>query len=551
PPSIQAKILRPPRAIPDRYIVQLEADEADQRLAGGRAARASTLARELTSHLGGAEVLHVYTHVLDGFAVRLTEAQMEKLAADPRVKRIEQDSQVRLSSGQFTQGSAPWHLDLLDRGAVLGDYNTTYQYTHTGAGVHAYIIDSGILTTHPDFGGRASYAYSNIDDNGDTLPDNNDCSGHGTHVAGILGGATYGVAKGVTLHAVRVLGCNGNGSTIGVTQGVDWVAANRINPAVANVSLGGLSPLLSEAVASAIATGVTFVIAAGNGIEDLGPIDACGVDPAKVPAAITVSSVNSAKSRPYFANTGGCVDLFAPGVGVLSTWNTLDTVRCPNPGTAGAPTCTLDGTSMASPAVAGMAAIFLGWNRSPTVTPAVVAAALKGHARADASNVGPGSPNLLLYHLPFPFIRNEIIAGHSAKCIAISTFGGAGAGSLAIQVPCQDVVEQRFGFVTEAGVDYTLRTVVSSNASTLEVTGGSILARTTIAQYPYGPYDSQRWRFEQDSPGFFRIVVRHTGMCMTVRNGTTADGELLVQQPCDGSANQVFRVDRFDPSEDD
>ncbi|MFP2957864.1 S8 family serine peptidase [Myxococcus sp. 1LA] len=552
--SSQAKVFRPARPIPGRYIVQLEGDEAARRVAGGRAARTSALARELTSTVGG-QVLHVYRMVLDGFVAQLTEAQVERLAADPRVKGIAQDGEVQSFSGQFTQSSAPWHLDLLDRGGLWGDYNTSYQYTHTGAGVHAYVLDSGIFTGHPDFGGRASYAFSNIDDDSDGVADNIDCTGHGTHVAGILGGATYGVAKGVTLHAVRVLDCNGSGSESGIIEGVDWVAENRINPAVANMSLGFdfHMPMISAAVEEAVATGLTVVVAAGNGIAGTG-VPACAFSPANAPSAITVSAVDSAKSRPAFANTGSCVDLFAPGVAVKSTWHTLSPANpacAGSPGTAAAPTCTLDGTSMASPAVAGLAAIYLGWNRSPTVTPAVVAEALKGHARADATNIGTGSPNLLLHSIPFPFIRNEIIAGHSAKCVAISTWGGAGAGSMAIQLPCQDVVEQRFGFSPEVGVDYTLRTEVSSRYSTLEVTGGSIHAGASIAQYPYGPYDSQQWRFEQDSPGFFRIVVRHTGMCMTVRNGTTADGELLVQHPCNGGANQVFRVDRFDPSPDD
>jgi subtilisin family serine protease len=196
--------------------------------------------------------------------------------------------------------------------------STTYTYNFTGAGVHAYIIDTGIRATHQNFGGRvSSQGFTAINDGNGT----NDCNGHGTHVSGTVGSSTYGVAKGVTLHAVRVLGCTGSGSTAGVIAGVDWVTQNRILPAVANMSLGGgVSTALDTAVNNSINAGVTYAIAAGNSNAN-----ACNSSPARVAAALTVGSTTTSDARSSFSNFGTCVDLFAPGSGITSTWNTSDT----------------------------------------------------------------------------------------------------------------------------------------------------------------------------------------------------------------------------------
>ncbi|HEX8908325.1 MAG TPA: S8 family serine peptidase, partial [Anaeromyxobacteraceae bacterium] len=246
-----------------------------------------------------------------------------------------------------------------------------------GAGVNAYVIDTGLRATHVQFGGRAAGAFTAVSDGNGT----DDCNGHGTHVAGTLGGATSGVAKGVRLWAVRVLDCNGDGSTSAVISGVDWVTSDHLSPAVANLSLGGgASAALDQAVQGAIGAGVTFVVAAGNGT-----VDACSESPARLPAALTVGASDASDGQASFSNFGPCLDLYAPGVDVTSAWSTSDTA-----------TRTLSGTSMATPHVAGAAALFLSANAS--ATPAEVASALTSNATpGKLTSLGAGSPDLLLY----------------------------------------------------------------------------------------------------------------------------------------------------------
>jgi serine protease len=244
--------------------------------------------------------------------------------------------------------------------------------------VNVYVIDTGIRSTHTEFGGRVStVGHTSINDGNGT----NDCNGHGTHVAGTIGGATYGVAKGVTLHAVRVLGCNGSGSTSGVIAGIEWVTNNHIKPAVANMSLGGgASTALDDAVRNSIAAGVTYAIAAGNSNAN-----ACNSSPSRVTQALTVGSSTNTDARSSFSNFGTCVDLFAPGSNITSAWNTSDTA-----------TNTISGTSMATPHVAGVAALYLAGD--PTATAATVHAAVVNNASLDKlTGVGTGSPNRLLH----------------------------------------------------------------------------------------------------------------------------------------------------------
>jgi PKD repeat protein len=243
--------------------------------------------------------------------------------------------------------------------------------------VHAYIIDTGIRTTHNQFGGRATGVFTSVNDGRGT----NDCDGHGTHVAGTVGSATYGVAKAALLHAVRVLDCSGSGTYAQVIAGVDWVTQHHIKPAVANMSLSGpFSSAANQAVANSIAAGVTYVVSSGNA-----SIDACSQSPASLPAALTVNASTSTDARASFSNFGTCTDLFAPGVGILSTWNSSNSA-----------TGTLSGTSMATPHVTGAAALFLELN--PNATPSQIASALLSNATAGAiSNPGSGSPNRLLY----------------------------------------------------------------------------------------------------------------------------------------------------------
>jgi subtilisin family serine protease len=290
------------------------------------------------------------------------------------VDYVEEDSVVEAIA---TQQNATWGLDRIDqRDRPL---STTYTYDTTATNVNAYIIDTGIRTTHVDFGGRAFHGTDTVGDG----QNGNDCNGHGTHVAGTVGGATWGVAKGVRLFRVRVLSCSGSGSNSGVIAGVDWVRANHIKPAVANMSLGGgASSALDTAVNNSINAGVTYAIAAGNSNAN-----ACNSSPARVPAAITVGSTTINDARSSFSNFGTCLDIFAPGSSITSAWSTSNTA-----------TNTISGTSMAAPHTAGVAALFLAAN--PSATPAQVRDALVNNASLNKiSGAGTGSPNRLLFSL--------------------------------------------------------------------------------------------------------------------------------------------------------
>jgi subtilisin family serine protease len=323
---------------------------------------------------------HVYQHAVNGFNIETTEAVARALAADPAVAKVEEDGVMRAIT---TQTNPPWGLDRIDQRAL--PLNQTYTYTNTGSGLKTYIIDTGIRTTHQQFGGRAIHGRDTVNNDNDA----SDCNGHGTHVAGTVGGSTYGVAKSTTLVAVRVLDCQGSGSTAGVIAGVDWVTGNHVAgvPAAANMSLGGgASSSLDTAVQNSINDGITYAIAAGNGDIFGNPQNACNSSPARVAAAITVSATNSSDQKASWANYGTCVDIFAPGVSIPSAWYTSDTA-----------TNTISGTSMASPHVAGVAAQYLQTNSS--ASPSAVASAIVSNSTTGVvSNPGTGSPNRLLYN---------------------------------------------------------------------------------------------------------------------------------------------------------
>jgi subtilisin family serine protease len=282
-----------------------------------------------------------------------------------------------MMTADATQTNPPWGLDRIDqRNRPL---NATYISNHTGAGVFAYVIDTGIRTTHTQFGTRATNVFDAFGGSGA------DCNGHGTHVSGTIGGTTYGVAKSVNLRGVRVLDCNGSGSTSGVIAGVDFVRNNHSNPAVANMSLGGgASSSLDTAVNNLSNSGVAIAVAAGNSNAN-----ACNSSPARAANAITVGSTTTTDARSSFSNFGTCLDLFAPGSGILSAWFSSNTA-----------TATLSGTSMASPHVAGVAALYKQVNPSASST-TVRNAIVNGATTNVVTNAGTGSPNRLLYSLFF------------------------------------------------------------------------------------------------------------------------------------------------------
>lgn len=372
--------------VPGKYIVVLKDG------AGATVARRNNVATS-----------RVFTRAISGFAANLTAAQLAKVRKDPSVKYVEEDALARANAKpappptdpdapkpgvataphdeppgpgvkaiiKTVQTGATWGIDRVDQRNL--PLNQQYRYTGTGAGVTAYVIDTGINATHTLFGGRASGGFTSIDDGHGT----DDCYGHGTHVAGTIGSSTYGVAKGVKLVGVRVLDCSGSGTWSQVLAGIDWVTYTHSGPSVANMSLGGgFSQAINDAVGSSLAQGVAYSLSAGNENSN-----ACDVSPASTPGALTVGATDITDTRAYFSNYGTCLDLFAPGVNITSTYIGSNTA-----------TAVFSGTSMAAPHVAGIVALFLQAN--PSATPFTVNAVMRSEgAWGPIINPGPGSPN--------------------------------------------------------------------------------------------------------------------------------------------------------------
>ncbi|WP_412521855.1 S8 family peptidase [Shewanella algae] len=376
----QLHAVNPAKAIKDQYIVVFNTPAViNLNDPNGVSAYASSMGARLANE-HGIEVRQNFGNSLNGVLVKANAAQIQSLLKDPNIKYVEQDQRVSIEpmvEAAGDQGGATWGLDRIDQRDL--PLNSNYHYDYDGSGVTAFVIDTGVRNTHNEFGGRASSGYDFIDNDNDS----SDCNGHGTHVAGTIGGSTYGVAKNVNIVGVRVLNCSGSGTNSGVISGINWVKNNAQGPSVANMSLGGgASQALDDAVNAAVAAGISFVVAAGNDNSN-----ACNYSPARAANAVTVGSTTSTDSRSSFSNYGTCLDIYAPGSSITSAWYNSNSA-----------TNTISGTSMASPHVAGVAALYLAEN--PDLSPTQLTNLLV--SRASSGKVGDaktGSPNKLLYSL--------------------------------------------------------------------------------------------------------------------------------------------------------
>ncbi|MBT2469240.1 S8 family peptidase [Streptomyces sp. ISL-66] len=431
--------------VPGSYIVTLH----------DSAARSTADSGKAVAKRYGAKIDRTYSAALNGYSVEVSEAQAQKLAADPAVKSVVQN---RTFTVDATQPNPPsWGLDRIDQRALPLDNGYTYP-DKAGEGVTAYIIDTGVRITHTDLGGRASYGYDAID-NDNTAQDGH---GHGTHVAGTVGGTSYGVAKKAKIVGVRVLDNNGSGTTAQVVAGIDWVTAHAVKPAVANMSLGGgADSALDTAVRNSIASGITYGVAAGNESTN-----ASTKSPARVAEAITVGATTNTDAKASYSNYGTILDLFAPGSGITSSWGTGDTA-----------TNTISGTSMATPHVVGAAALYLAAN--PASTPAQVSTALVNAATPNVvTSPGTGSPNRLLNTgttttPPNPGTRFENTADYAINDnatvespITVSGISGNAPATLSVPVDIKHtyVGDLKVDLVAPDGTVYNLRNRTGGSA---------------------------------------------------------------------------------------
>lgn len=436
-----------PTAVSGSYIVVLNDVTASE---------VNASANGLANRYGG-KVVSTWRDSVRGFHARMSAAAAKRLAADPAVQYVEQNQTVHLVG---TQSPTPsWGLDRIDqRNLPLDD---SYTYPNTASGVTAYIIDTGIRISHNDFGGRATWGTNTVDSN------NTDCNGHGTHVASTTGGTAYGVAKGVSLVAVKVLNCQGSGTYAGVIEGIDWVTSQHTSgAAVANMSLGGsFSQAVNDAVTASIADGVTYALAAGNSNAN-----ACNSSPSSTPNAITVGATQDNDARASFSNYGSCLDIFAPGVNITAAWNSSDSA-----------TNTISGTSMASPHTAGVAALIKAAN--PSYTPQQV----RDKMVADGTDgvvgsPGSGSPNVLLYvaNDTTPPTRDfSISVSPTSGTIAVGKSGTATVNTATTAGSAQTVNLSSSGAPSGVSVSFSPSSVTSGNSSTMTINVASSAANGT------------------------------------------------------------------------
>ncbi|WP_433314714.1 S8 family peptidase [Micromonospora sp. CA-269861] len=442
-------------AVPDSYIVVLK-DSAVAR------DRVGDTAKRLSGRHGGT-VARTYGAALRGFEAKMSASAAARIAADPAVAYVEQNHTVSISG---TQANPPsWGLDRIDQRNL--PLNSSYTYPNTASNVRAYIIDTGVLYGHNDFGGRAVSGFDAVD--GGSA---DDCNGHGTHVAGTVGGSAYGVAKGVQIVGVRVLNCQGSGTNAQVVAGIDWVTANAVKPAVANMSLGGgANSSIDTAVSNSINSGITYAVAAGNG-NSLGVRqNACNYSPARVASAITVGATQNNDAAASFSNFGTCVDILAPGVNITSAWYTSSSA-----------TNTISGTSMASPHVAGAAALALSGN--PSWSPQQVRDYLVNNSTPNVvTNVGTGTPNQLLYVVNGTPPANDFSVSVSPTSGSAAPGGSVTAtvGTATTAGSAQSVSLSASGLPAGATASFSPSTVTSGGSSTLTI---ATSASTPAGSYP-------------------------------------------------------------------
>ncbi len=466
------------RPIQGEYIVVLReeaaalATEADMR---SGVPMVETVANDM-ARAHGARVQETFSHALRGFVVQADDRSLVRLLMDDRVAFIEENGKVSIN--QTTQPNATWGLDRIDQRDL--PLNGTYTYDTTASNVYTYIVDTGVRPNHNEFGNRVLSGFTAINDGRGS----SDCNGHGTHVAGTVAGSVYGVAKAARIVPVRVLGCTGGGSNAGVIAGMDWIAANHVKPAVANMSLGGgASTATDNAVTNMRNAGVTVVVAAGNENQN-----ACNVSPARAASAITVGSTTTNDTRSNFSNWGSCVDIFAPGSNITAAWHTSNSALN-----------TISGTSMAAPHVAGVAALFLANN--PNATPAQVEnAVISNSSTGKLSGINTGSPNRLVYSRfgggggsPEP----EPEPGELENGVAVNNLSG-GAGSevfFTLDVPqgAEDLVIQISGGTGDAD---------------LYVRRGAPPTQSTYDCRPYLNGNNETCTFSSPQAGTWHVMLR-------------------------------------------